>query len=273
VETENAPVPTQPGLPPVPPAVLTPAPPPVPQSALPAASPPPPQPVPLPAVPWTTRDVWLGLAALVLWLGLSLGLGLLLRYLSLDVDQGLVLSLLEALLILPAWWFTVHKYRVGWQTLGLRGFQGVMLGLGLALMLLAYAFNLLHNLLLLLLGLRIQPDYVGLFERLKSPWLLLVGSVLVAPVVEEIFFRGFVFAGLRQRFGWQKAALLSAAIFAVIHLTPAVILPIFVLGCFLAFIYHYSRSLWPAILMHMLVNGVSLGLAYYLSRWAPNLFR
>ncbi len=225
----------------------------------------PPQPRP-PAVPWTVRDVCLGAATLLLWIALSLGLGLLMRYVVPELDMGLVLTLLEVVLLLPAWWFTVRKYRLDWGALGLRRFRPGMLGLGLALMLLAYAFNMFHNLVLLLLGLDILPDYAGLFERM-SPWLVVLATVVVAPLAEEVFFRGFVFAGLRERLGWWRAALISAAIFSLVHLSPATILPIFVLGCFLAFLYDYSKSLWPAILVHATVNGLSLAAVYLLMPW------
>jgi hypothetical protein len=81
-------------------------------------------------------------------------------------------------------------------------------------------------------------------------------------VIEEIFFRGFVFAGLVRRYSWKKAATISAAIFALLHLTPTAIIPLFITGWIFAFLYYQSRSIWPAILMHVLTNTLALGLAY-----------
>jgi membrane protease YdiL (CAAX protease family) len=217
------------------------------------------------SVPWTTRDVWLGVIALVLWLVLSVVASVVMSLLSLDVDAGLMVSLAEFLLLVPVWWLTVRKYRVGWRALGLQSFRGAMVGLGCGLMILSYIFNVFYGLFLALFGLRAQVDLVPIFAELSSPWWLLAGGVIVAPMVEEVFFRGFVFAGLRQRYNWKKAALISSALFAVIHVTPTAMIPIFILGLIFAYLYHRSHSIWPAILMHVSTNALALGLAYVLA--------
>ena len=169
-------------------------------------------------VPWTTRDVWLGVMFLALWLVMLLTSVFWLSSLTLELDPGLLVSLAELALLVPVWWFALRKYRVGWQALGLRGFQGAMIGLGCGLMVLSFMFNFAYSTFLALLNLRIQADLTPVFAELSSPWWLLAGGVIVAPVVEEIFFRGFVFAGLCRRYEWQKAAVISAALFALIHL-------------------------------------------------------
>lgn len=224
------------------------------------------QPQPQPhSIPWTTRDVWLGLAVLALWLVISVVVSVWVSFLSLDLDVGLMVSIAELLLLVPVWWFTVRKYKVGWKALGLRSFKGRMLGLGCGLMVLSFAFNLFYSLFLALFGLRMQADLVPIFAELSSPWWLLAGGVIVAPVVEEVFFRGFVFAGLCQRYDWKKAAFISSALFAVIHVTPTAMIPVFILGYIFAYLYHRSNSIWPAILMHVSTNALALGLAYVLA--------
>jgi membrane protease YdiL (CAAX protease family) len=91
--------------------------------------------------------------------------------------------------------------------------------------------------------------------------------VIVAPFVEEVFFRGFLFQGLRQRYGWIAAMLLSSAIFAVAHLDPVALIPTFVLGNVLAYVYHRSNSVWPGIGLHFLVNGFGLCAAYFVTQY------
>jgi membrane protease YdiL (CAAX protease family) len=211
------------------------------------------------------RDVWWGLGLLGLLLAMAVGLYVLALSRSLELDPGLIVSLAELVLLAPVWWLTVRKYRVGWGSLGLCGFRWQMLGLGCGLMALSAAFNLVYSLFLGLLGLQVQPDLIPLFAELSSPWLLLVGGAIVAPVVEEIFFRGFVFAGLRGRYGWRWAALISSALFALIHAVPTAILPIFILGYVFAYLYQRSGSIWPAILMHAATNSLALGAAYYMA--------
>jgi membrane protease YdiL (CAAX protease family) len=154
--------------------------------------------------------------------------------------------------------------------LGLRGFQPAAIGLGCSLMVLSWLFNLLYGAFLALYGWRIQPDVGNLFKETDFPLLLFLGGVVLAPFVEELFFRGFVFTGLRNHWSWQKAAAFSAGLFALAHILPTSILPIFILGFIFATLYQYSGSIWPAILMHMLTNTLALSAAYAISQgWLP----
>lgn len=218
------------------------------------------------SIPWSARDVGLGVGAFGVWLAAAFGFVFLAQSLSWQIDVGVFVTLWELALVVPAWWFTVRKYEVKWSALGLRGFGGKTLGIGCGLMLLSFAFNLVYSLILSLFDLQAQVDFVALFDEVSSPWPLLVGGVLVAPVVEEIFFRGFVFAGLRKRYGWQRAALVSAGLFAVLHLQPLALVPIMILGLIFAYLYHRSESIWPAVAMHVLTNGIGLGAAYLASQ-------
>ena len=228
----------------------------------PVSSPPDPKVMP---VPWTVRDVWLGIAGFTIWIVIFVGLKLTVELLAIEVDAGLVVSLGELLLLLPVWWLTVRKYGVGWEALGLRRFGAGALGMGCGLMLMSFMFNFVYGSALAFFGLRMQVDLVPILQSLSSPWLFLVGGAVIAPIVEEIFFRGFIFAGLRPRFGWQRAALISSLIFALVHLTLNAIVPIFILGYIFAFLYHASNSIWPSILMHVLTNSLALSAAYFVA--------
>jgi len=211
-------------------------------------------------VPWSNQSTWLGVGFLFVWL-LTLVIA---AFAIPQLDATLFLALGEGLLVLPVWWFGVR--RVSWDAVGLRKFSAGSLGLGCGLMLLSWIINLGYSLFMMLFDLQIQPDISPLFAELASPgWVFVIGVVL-APLVEELFFRGFLFAGFRQQYGWKKAALLSAMFFALIHMQPTAILPIFLLGLIFAYLYHVSASIWPAILMHMLSNGLALGAVYLSSR-------
>lgn len=226
--------------------------------------------IPASPVPWTARDIAWGLGLFILWILFFGVVGLLGDRLGWPVDAGLLVVLGEAILLVPVWYFTVNKYGVAWADLGLRGFQPWAVGLGCGLMLLSMVFNLFYAALLSLFNLQVQPDIAIMFENTRYPMALLFGGAVVAPLVEEIFFRGFVFAGLRRRWTWQKAALVSAGLFALAHFLPTSILPIFILGLIFAFLYQASGSLWPAILMHMLTNTLALAAAYAVSQgWVP----
>ena len=218
------------------------------------------------SVLWTARDVWLGVAAFVVWLIAAIGFAVLAEFLQWQIDIGVFVTLWEFALIVPAWWLTVRKYDSDWRALGLRGFGGKTLGIGCGLMLIVFGFNLAYSLFLSLFDLQAQIDWVALFDEVSSPWPLLLGGIVVAPVAEELFFRGFVFAGLEKRYGWKSAGLISAGLFAVLHLQPLSLLPILLLGMIFAYLYHRSKSIWPAVIMHVLTNAIGLGAAYLASQ-------
>ena len=218
------------------------------------------------SVPWSTRDVWLGVLALVLWIAVIYVVRQLIWTNAVVVDPGLFTGLTELGLLVPIWWLTMRKYGVGWDALGIRPFTVGALGVGCGLMLMSFLFNLVWSTFLALFDLRAQIDLVPVFAELSSPWWLLLAGIVVAPIVEELFFRGFLYAGLAERYSWRRAAVISSALFALIHLQPLAIAPIFILGYIFAYLYRRSGSIWPAVVMHVSTNALGLGAAYLLSR-------
>jgi membrane protease YdiL (CAAX protease family) len=91
--------------------------------------------------------------------------------------------------------------------------------------------------------------------------LLWLAVVVGAPVGEEIFFRGFLFAGLaKSRLGGTGAIVLSSLAWAVIHVQydPFDMAYIFLLGLVIGAFRLKTNSLWPPILMHALVNLIAM---------------
>jgi membrane protease YdiL (CAAX protease family) len=111
------------------------------------------------------------------------------------------------------------------------------------------------------LGLDVAPQAAEQALGLVEPWVAVLAIVVLAPIAEELFFRGVVFnAFLRER-GPRLAYIGSAALFAVIHLSIVALLPIFVLGLALAWVYDRTGSLLAPIVMHAVVNGISVAIA------------
>lgn len=86
-------------------------------------------------------------------------------------------------------------------------------------------------------------------------FLIVVG--LVAPLLEEIIFRGFLFGTLRNSFGPWRSMVYSSLLFAALHQSLVAFLPIFFLAMVLAYLYEKTGSLWPSIILHMLNNTVA----------------
>jgi uncharacterized protein len=101
------------------------------------------------------------------------------------------------------------------------------------------------------------PNQLGADESTLLAVVTGVFVVAVAPLVEETFFRGFLFQTLRNSWGAWLAAPASAVIFSAIHLQPAKFVQLVILGTALAFVFHRTRSLWPCILLHALNNSLA----------------
>lgn len=93
-------------------------------------------------------------------------------------------------------------------------------------------------------------------------WLVAALAVVLAPIIEEIFFRGVLYCGLRSRMGMWGAAVFSGLLFASIHPTlPTGFLPIMALGIVLAVLREKTGSLYPCMVSHALNNGIMLAFA------------
>ena len=88
-----------------------------------------------------------------------------------------------------------------------------------------------------------------------------VALAFVGPLVEELLFRGLLTAAFRRRFGPIRTALLTAALFALAHVLPRVIPPVFILGLALALVYERIGSTLPGMLVHCLYNGIAVAAA------------
>lgn len=91
-----------------------------------------------------------------------------------------------------------------------------------------------------------------------------IGVILLAPIAEELFFRGFVYQALRRRFAVALAATVSGLLFMLAHAPYWIIFPsIGALGIVLAVLFERRASLVPPIVAHMLFNAI--GFAAYMA--------
>jgi membrane protease YdiL (CAAX protease family) len=111
-----------------------------------------------------------------------------------------------------------------------------------------------------------NPGKEKLLEQLgtnEGAALLLLSAALtcvVAPICEELLFRGFVFTALRNWRGTWPAAAITGVVFGGVHAfsAPALDLPPLAgLGFGLCLLYRYTGSLYPCIVAHSLNNSVA----------------
>ena len=210
-------------------------------------------------VPWSILDTWLGVVLLILISVGMLVVAFLFEEEAKQFARGAGVMFAEMIYLLPVLIIFAWK-RIRPGLLGFVKFDSLTMGLGCGLIAISYPLIIAHNLLLTYLGANTQGEaMMKMFSELKSPIWLIIAAVIVAPFVEEMFFRGFLFQGFRQRYGWVAALLLSSGIFAAAHLDPVSFIPTFVLGAVLGYVYHRSNSLWPSIILHFLNNGFAMG--------------
>lgn len=248
------------------------------------------------AIPWTWRDVLVGiLVAGVGILGLNLvllALIFLTRIPLRDAEHSDVLSLFiiaqGLVLVGTVWLCGVGRYRrnradqvagqpadgtirsdgSGWAQVGLRKFS-IHFGCAWALFFLFASYFLRAVYVAIASGLGMQLGVQSILTRLDTAGVgfiltLLVGAV-VAPLAEEVFFRGFMYGGLRARLGVPAAVLITSVFFAALHLDIQFFLPILILGIFLALLYEMTGSLYPGMILHVGNNLIAL-IVYFVAR-------
>ncbi len=106
-----------------------------------------------------------------------------------------------------------------------------------------------------------EHEKILLLQRDDTPQslvvLTVVGAVIVAPLLEEMFFRGLLLPALVKWFGSAKwAVVVSAVLFGVIHLSvPATVAPLTLFGMILGAVYLRTGTLMAPLVIHALFNA------------------
>ena len=226
-------------------------------------------------VTWTIRDIVVGLllsvAAVIVLQIVIIGPALAMGYDSKDslvLGLALVTTLLWNLILVGLVYWLVTRRGGDWANLGLRppwpnqpwpiSKVGALVTGGLVSMWFVQGAYLgiinaagLDGLL---------PDEQFPAEIFDAWWLVVLlgfAVVLFAPISEELFFRGFVFGGLRQRLPVLPPALMTGALFSVAHLQLGLLIPFSLIGMILSLVYERTGSLRFNIALHMLFNTIS----------------
>lgn len=170
--------------------------------------------------------------------------------------SGVVLFRVRLMRHLPLEWLGLHAQRFGKMVLIGIGFGFAFITMNLATgWVFDYFFDIRQN---QAEQFPInQGDYLGQL-------MLFVAAAIIAPIGEEIFFRGYVFNALRQDLGPVIAIILSSVVFSFVHITGAtegviaLLIPILFGGILLALASHITNSLVPCIIAHAMNNGLSM---------------
>jgi membrane protease YdiL (CAAX protease family) len=101
--------------------------------------------------------------------------------------------------------------------------------------------------------------------------LILLRACLLAPLGEELLFRGVLFTWLRQRLSPESTIALTSLAFAVIHGFPPIFPLAFILGVALGWVRERSGSTVPTIVGHVVHNALLVAFAYATTGWSAHL--
>lgn len=111
-----------------------------------------------------------------------------------------------------------------------------------------------------------DTGFSGLSQRYEYI-LAFLTLVVIAPVAEEVLFRGYLFGKLRKYVPLWVAILITSVLFAFVHGAWNVAIDVFALSIVLCVLRVVANSLWPSILLHMIKNFI----AFYLLFINPTL--
>lgn len=134
----------------------------------------------------------------------------------------------------------------------LLGLRGCFVGIG------SVAFK--HNAYLRYFDDIIREDLFKIYE-IGIVWSFLYIAI-IAPVLEEMFFRGLLLRSYLKRYSAEAAIIITALLFGIMHGQYIMVFWGCILGLLLAWLYLLTRSLWPCILAHSFSNLTAL-IAYY----------
>lgn len=236
-------------------------------------------------VPWTLRQTVLGAAiTIVPWITFIIATTLLSSGSSassaalkpvprlLDVIAGAIAFLFTCIvegvfLLAPLYHAVWHRApgttaRDGFRALGFRktAFWPAV-GWVVGAIVVSFALEILYGIIVQQLKLPLQTNADRLTQQARyAPFTILftlLAAVVVAPICEEVFFRGYLFGGLLRGINVWLATLISALLFTLVHGDIGSAVPLFIIGLILPILRWRTGSLWPGVALHSVNNLIA----------------
>lgn len=156
--------------------------------------------------------------------------------------------------------FVRIKYKLSWRDLGLSKdlkVRWLLIGLGQGI-LLFFIVTIVGIIISVYYPYEIEPQAFAQVMNSASNWreafLLIVIASIIAPISEELYFRGFLYPALKKKIGRIAAIILSASFFSLLHFDLLRFIPITLGGIWLTYIYEKTGSLFVSIIAHSVWN-------------------
>lgn len=177
-----------------------------------------------------------------------------------------LLASTQVALLLVGWAFVLRTNALaGLPAVGSRADARTVLtgiGWGLAAWIGANIVAVVVAYLFELVGIEATPQAAEQAAFALDPVLVVASFVILAPIAEEIFFRGIVYNAWLREGGRRYAYIGSSLLFAISHLSLVQFIPLLLLGLALAWVYERTGSLVAAIAMHATFNAVTVVLLF-----------
>jgi membrane protease YdiL (CAAX protease family) len=91
-----------------------------------------------------------------------------------------------------------------------------------------------------------------------SVWKVLISIAVVAPIVEEVLFRGLILKGYLKHYSVRKSLIISSLLFGIAHFNPWQFVTAVIIGVAIGWFYERTDSLVPAVYAHALNNSMAV---------------
>jgi membrane protease YdiL (CAAX protease family) len=166
---------------------------------------------------------------------------------------------IQVLLMLgTVWFFTLYRRKSRLRDLGLRYYSiGKTIWYSFISLIAIFIISFIYVFVMSsVLGIEAPASKIEILikNRSISNTILLIVVAFIGPVVEEVFFRGFLYSAFKKNWGVLPALFISSVLFSVVHLQVYSFIPLFLIGWLLAYLFEKTRSLFPAIFLHAVYN-------------------
>lgn len=191
------------------------------------------------------------------------------------MESNLFLSnfIIELVIMLPVLLFALFSKE---KLVEFLGFHKIKTGTALMTVLFTFLSMPVITLLNLISQLWVDNTVVSMMDSYRieelSFWQLFLPVGIIAPVFEEISSRGAYYRSYRKTGSGFKAMMLSAVIFALMHMNLNQAIYAFAMGILAVMLVEASGSLWTSIIYHGLVNGSQAVLLYFVAKTDATVF-
>lgn len=104
-------------------------------------------------------------------------------------------------------------------------------------------------------------EYISMLGKIDIYYIITI--VALAPLFEELVFRGIILNDIKRRHNTLVAVIVSSVIFGLIHFNIVQSISATLMGAILAYVFLATKSIWAVVLLHFLQNGSSLLYMHY----------